>query len=127
MAKEIDYNSLAQAIDTTWGRSSTPKVASFSTKVSMLNDKQIKVVYHAYVTFGRENDLIRSRRAHEEESKHVIKSVLDNIKKSYKELTDESLTTKEVTSDDTLELVGFGKPGSVKRAHYSRTVIVEVG
>jgi hypothetical protein len=127
MAKKIDYNSLGQAIDSTWGRSSTPKAASYSVKVTFAGEARLKVTYHAYVTFGRENELIKAKKSYEEESKHVIKSVLDNIKKSYKELTDESLSTKEESSSDAVELVGFGKPGSVKRAHYSRTVLVEVG
>ena len=125
--KTLDYNNLSQAIDTSWGRSSTPRVASYSVKVSLAGAGRLKVVFNSYITFGREGDLIRARRSSEEESKQVIKNVLENVKKAYKELSDETLTTKEASSSDSVELVGFGKPGSVKRAHYSRIVFVEVG
>ena len=55
---KIDFNALGQAIDTTWGRSSTPKTASYSVKLSLLGPDRLLVSYAAVVNFGTERQMI---------------------------------------------------------------------
>ena len=59
---EIDYNALAQAIDTTWGRSSTPKTASYSIKLSLQGSDTLLASYAALVNFGTEHQMIEMKR-----------------------------------------------------------------
>jgi hypothetical protein len=49
---DIDYNALGQAIDTTWGRSSTPKTSSYSVKLSILGPDRLLAAYAAIVNVG---------------------------------------------------------------------------
>jgi hypothetical protein len=54
MASKLDISALGQAMDTTWGRSSTPKTASYSVKFS-LQGNILVASYAAIVNFGTEN------------------------------------------------------------------------
>ena len=54
---KINYNALGQALDTSWGRTSTPKTASYSVKFSLAGDILI-ASYQAVVNFATEKEMI---------------------------------------------------------------------
>jgi hypothetical protein len=125
--KQIDLNALGQAIDTTWGRSSTPKTNSFSVKASILSANTLRVDFHTIFNFADDREMVVVKRKLEEEAKSVTKSALVGIKKVYKDLSGSTLTSSEIQSGGNFELVGFGKPSARKTAHYKFTTTFEIG
>lgn len=124
-SNKIDYNALGQAIDTTWGRSSTPKTAGYSVKMSMHGDTLV-VNYAAIVNFGSEREMIVMKRSYTEESMSVINEVLKNVKETYKKLSGKSLKAKEMVSNDSLEIIGFAVHNPKRTAYYRRKTVFEL-
>jgi hypothetical protein len=127
MAKTVDINALGQAIDTSWGRSSTPQTASYSVKLSMRGTDLLVANYSAIVNFGTERQMIEMKRAYKEEGIAVTNAVIKNVKKIYKELTGTSLSVKEVESSDGLEIIGLGVYNPKRTAYFKRQAIFEIG
>ena len=92
----IDLNALGQAIDTTWGRSSTPKTASYSVKFTILGGDRLLVSYQVIHNFASEKEMIVMKRGCQEESKDVIAAHLSAVKSVYKELSGSALDRKSV-------------------------------
>jgi hypothetical protein len=126
MAEKIDFNALGQAFDTTWGRSSTPKTASFSVKLTMQGPDRILASYAAIVNFGSEHEKITLMRRYADESASVIDEVVKKVKANYKDLTGSSVTFKEEVSSDSLEIITANFHNPKRTAYYRRKTIFEV-
>lgn len=126
---KIDFNALGQAIDTTWGRSSTPKTASYSVKLSLLGPDRMLVSYAAIVNFGTERQMIDMKRAYSGEADSVVSEVIKRVKSIYKDLTGSSLSTKAVkdSSTDSIEIVNFNCHNARRSAYYRRKAVFELG
>lgn len=124
--KNINYNALGQSIDTTWGRSSTPLTASRSVKMKLLGKNMLEVTYQEIINFVAEKEMIIMKRACEKASLDAINAHLTDVKKNYKELTGSSISTKEVGTSDTLEIIGFNVHNPKRTAYYRRKMIVEL-
>lgn len=124
---DIDYNALGQAIDTTWGRSSTPKTASYSVKLTMLGPDRLMASYAAIVNFGTEEQMIHMKRRYSSESESVTAEVVKTIKENYKELCGESLKAKELDSTDSLEIISTNVHNPRRTAYYRRKTVFEIG
>lgn len=121
----IDHNALAQAIDSTWGRSSMPKTAGSSVKFTM-GGGRLTAVYVAVVNFGTEHERIQTRRRCSDESEAVLAAEVKRVKATYKELAGRSLSLKELSSRDELELVGASPHSPRRTAMYRRRSIMEL-
>lgn len=126
MPKELNVNALGQAIDTTWGRSSTPKTASYSVKFSLLGGNRLLASYQVITNFVSEREMILMKRSCSEESMRVIDAHVKSVKDSYKELCGETVSIKEVESTDSLEIIGFNVHNPKRTAYYRRKTIFEL-
>lgn len=124
---DIDFNALAQSMDTTWGRSSTPKTASYSVKLSLLGPDRLLASYAVVVNFGTERRMIDCKRAQVTESEAVIKEVMKQIKASYKDITGSALSVKEDSSVDSLEIINMNVHNAKRTAYYRRKTVFEIG
>lgn len=124
---ELDYNALGQAIDTSWGRSSAPIVNSFSVKMKMIGPDMLSVSYQTIVNFASERQMLQVKLREAEMSAQNIKSVIDAVKNHYKETTSKSLKLKEVSTGDSVEIVGFGIHNPKRTAIYRKQVVFELG
>lgn len=124
--EKINYNALGQAIDTTWGRSSTPKTAGYSVKFN-LQGNRIIASYAAVVNFGTEKDMILMKRSYAEESQAVIAEAIKQVKATYRDVAEKSIVLKEVSSNDSLEIIGFGVHNPKRTAYYRRKTVFEIG
>jgi len=123
--KKIDYNALGQSIDTTFGRSSTPKTASYSVKFSLAGNT-ITASYAAIVNFGTEKEMILMKRGYSEESTSVINAALKSVKANYKKLSGQTLSTSEISTSDSLEIIGFNVHNPKRTAYYRRKTTFEI-
>lgn len=124
--EDIDLNALGQAMDTTWGRSSTPKTASYSVKFSFYGGSRILASYQVITNFVSEKQMIDMKRRCAEESLDVIDAHIKSIKEIYKKLTGNSITFKEEESTDSLEIIGFNVHNPKRTAYFRRKTIFEV-
>jgi len=122
---KIDFNALGQAIDTSWGRSSTPNTASYSVKFLLQGDRII-ASFAAVVNFGTEKEMILMKRNYAEESVAILGEVLKKVKATYKDLSGMTLKTKETSSSDSIEIIGFGVHNPKRTAYYRRKTVFEM-
>lgn len=122
---KVDYNALGQALDTTWGRTSTPKTASYSVKFS-LNGDMLTASYAAIVNFASEKEMIMMKRAYEEESRRVIEAALKSVKSVYKDLSGGPISTKELGSSDSIEVIGFNVHNPKRTAYFRKKMSFEI-
>jgi hypothetical protein len=120
---DIDLNALGQAIDTTFGRSSTPKTHTFSVKMQLGQGPTIRVHYRTIVNFINSREYINLKRLHENESQDVIAQVLKKVKADYKELTGNSLTLTERSTSDEIEMLSLNQYNPKRTAYYIRHAI----
>lgn len=126
MPKTIDINALGQALDSTWGRSSTPMTASYSVKFTLLGGNRMLASYQVITNFVSEKEMILMKRSCSEESLKVIAAHIKAIKSRYKELAGDSLAVKEEGSSDSLEIIGFNVHNPKRTAYYRRKTIFEL-
>jgi hypothetical protein len=122
---KIDYNSLGQALDTTWGRTSTPATASYSVKFTLAGDV-LTASYQAVVNFATEKEMATMKRLYEEESNLIIEAVLKNVKSVYKNISGNTLSTKETTSSTSIEIIGFNVHNPKRTAYFRRKTSFEI-
>ena len=127
---EKQIRSLAQAMDSTWGRASTGyPVATRSVKASLHGDRLI-VKYLAAVTIGHVSEMHRASAINKDEAVQTVKQYIVELKKKYKEIAGETIQIKEVkdSADDSFELVG--NPTSydgIRRGYYRFHALFDLG
>lgn len=126
---DIDFNALGQALDSTWGRSSTPKTASYSVKMSLLGSDRLLVSYAAIVNFGTERQMIEMKRAYAGEADRVLAEVIKRVKSIYKDITGSALSTKVVKDgeSDSLEITNLNVHNARRTAYFRRKAVYEIG
>lgn len=149
--KKIDWNALGQAMDSTWGRSSQEKEASFSdpeereptewtivgrskssgfashsVKATFMDAGHIQLKYGAVVNFGSENERLQMARKWEDEAKQVMNDALKKIKEVYKEFSGETIALKETSAKDSIEIISGLLHNPRQTAYYRRIAVVEV-
>lgn len=122
---DIDFNALGQSLDTSWGRSSTPKTAGYSVKFTMQGNRVIASLT-AIINFGSEKEMILTKRAYSGESMTIIDNALKQVKDSYKGITGESIQFDEINSTESVEVIGFNVHNPKRTAYFRRKSVFEV-
>jgi|SRR5579863_10083794 len=123
---DIDYNALGQAMDTTWGRSSTPVTCADSVKFTMLGPDRLLASFAGIVKFVTEKEMIETKRAYVQESESIISAVLKSVKSRYKDLCGLTLKASELSSVDSLEIINMNVHNPLRTAYYRRRVVFEI-
>lgn len=121
----IDANALGQAIDSTWGRTSTPRTSSYSVKF-MITGGLLQVSYAAIVNFASEREMIEMKRRYAHESKSVTDSAIAEVKRVYKDLTGKTLKTKESSASDSVEIISNSFSSPKRTAYFRRKSLFEI-
>ena len=124
---DIDFNALGQATDSTWGRASTTKTASYSVKWSLVGSDRMEASYAAIVNFASDKQFIDMKKRYEEEARSITSSLLKGVKATYKELSGETLTTKELSATDSVEIINMNIHTPRRTAYYRRKTVFEIG
>ena len=128
MEKKLDLSALGQSIDSTWGRSSTPRTASYSVKMSLLGNDRLLVSYAAVVTFASERQMIEQKKAYASEADSVVFEVVKRLKSIYKDLTGDALKVKlsKDTEVDSIEIINLNVHNARRTAYYRRKAIFDL-
>jgi hypothetical protein len=128
-SKEIDINALGQAIDTTWGRSSTPLTATTSIKMQLMGAGLLKVVFNNVVTFRSQESFSRVKASCADEATRIINETMKNVKATYKANAHPdckgTLSLKETSSNDSVEMLSMNVYNPKRTAKYCRTAVFE--
>ena len=125
--KEIDYNALGQACDTTWGRASTtPTCATQSVKVMITSADLVEVRYVTVVNLVHDRELAELKKRYTEESTSVIDQTLKRVKENYSELAEGTVKFKQVGEKDSFEFINMNIHNSKRTAYYRRSVFFKV-
>jgi hypothetical protein len=124
--KTLDYNALGNVIQTAFGKSSTVKTPSYSIKTTIVGEGRMKMMYTTIVNLTNDKDAILMKRKYAEESEAILAEKLKVYKKDYKELTSESISFDEVSSEIGLEMINYNHFNSKRTAYFRRITILEV-
>lgn len=122
----VDYNALGQAIDTTWGRTSTPQTNQYSVKLHIDGPNRLVASYAAIVNFGTEREIVEMKRRYADESRDAIAAIIKAAKNRYKSITGSSITVKELATTDSLEITGVNFYNPRRSAYYRRKTVFEL-
>lgn len=122
---EIDIVSLGQAIDTTWGRTSTPRTASYSVKFSIVGGC-LQASYAAVVNFSSEREMIEMKRRYAQESISITDAVIKQIAKTYKDLCGKTVKIKERSRTDSVEIISNSVNNPKRTAYYRCKVLYDL-
>jgi len=123
---DINLQALGEAIDTTWGRSSQPIPNGFSVKMTLSGQNQLNLTYQTVVNFTSEREMLRVKLFEAEQATKNVKAVIDNVKKNYKESSGNALRLKEVSSSESVEIVGMNVHNPKRTALYRKKCIFEI-
>lgn len=123
---DLDLNALQQAIDTSWGRSSTPKSSQFSVKFQLDANYNLIASYCAIVNFVGDKDRALQKRTYGEESKKVTDLHVKAVKERYKSITGKSISTKEVASSEDVEIINMNFFNPKRTAYFRRKTVFSV-
>ncbi len=124
-----EYNALGQAIDTTWGRSSTAGTrdnASMSVKAHLLGENLLVLTYMTVISFGDIAEREREIKRYGDEANGVLDAALARVKRDFKELAGRTLKSKQVKEDWDWELLTLGQFSGRRDAYYRKKVVIEV-
>ena len=122
---DIDLSALGQAMDTTWGRSSTPRTAQNSVKFT-LEGNMLVASYAAIIQFGSERMMIDMKRRYADESVRVINAHVSAVKSRYKDLCGDALKVKELGTTDSLEIISTNFHNPSRKAYFRRKTVFEL-
>jgi len=127
MPKVIDYNALGQILDNTWGRSSTPKTASYSVKFTYAGGDRLVATFNCIMNFASTSEAQMIKKTTQNDADNLVGRYTKSLKEKYKEITGDALTLKEVSAADSVEMIGGGYHHTSKRtAYYRKTFIYEM-
>ena len=124
--KVLDYNALGQAVDTTWGRSSTPSGASQSVKFKILGEDKIEVLYAVIVNLVNDREMVDLKKKYTAESNDVIDGSLKRVKEVYKDLSESNIRFKQVSDTDSFEIINLNIYNRKRTAYFRRRVVYEM-
>ena len=120
-----EVNVLGNICDTTFGRSSTTRSPTVSLKTTLQNDK-LSVTYMTIVNLGSVREMRALASRYEEESIKITKEYMKNIKKEFKSSAGRSLKAKELTSNDSIDVITTSPYSPRRTAYYKRTTVYRV-
>lgn len=123
---EIDFNALGQAIDTTFGRSSTPNGASQSVKFILRGNNVLEVNFAMIVNLVNDREMIDMQKKYRNEADDVIEAALKRVKAEYTEQAESKLKLKQTKDSDKFEIIDLNIYNGKRTAYYRRCVQFEI-
>lgn len=125
---KTDLNALQQAIDTTWGRSSTPKSATFSVKMSINKNGDLNINFMTIVNVRSTVEMIQAKKLHADDADTLIDKLVKTVKSRYKEISGSTikLSVDSDTINDSFEFTNMNVHNGNKTAYFRRSCIANV-
>ncbi len=119
MLNSQEINILGQILNTTYGESSTRRSPTMSIKGQM-SGACLTLTYTTLCHLASERNMRDQVKVFEDQSVKLIKQFVSNMKKDFKDMSGRGLKLKELTSDDSVELITASAFSPRKTAYYRR-------
>lgn len=120
-----DFNALGQAINDTWGKSSTV-IPGGSVKFLLYRDSLV-VTYHCIGTFSTSYVPEAELKKYLDEAHVRTNDAVKRVKTEFKETTGKALKLKEKSSEPSLNVIGVQPHvSSFRRIHYKLVTVYEM-
>ena len=116
------YNTLSTLLNTTYGHGGSADGTRSIT--AQFEGQNLVLKFTSVVHFAEERGLHTQVDRLAEESVTVLKEALKKLKAEFKEATDETLKTKDVKSNDNIEIISAQSHRKV--AYYKRQHVIEI-
>lgn len=116
---------LGQILDTTWGKSSTASSPTMSIKGSLAGDT-LTVSYTTIVHLASERNLRDQVKRFEEESVQLTNEFCKKCKSEFKNAASSALVLKQLSTNDSVELITASPFTPRRTAYYRRFTTYEV-
>lgn len=124
----VDLDALGQAMNTSWGNSSTRVAATFSVKAKLARDNMVQVDYLSTLTYAEGTPMYAVMKKYDAESESAINGTLKQIKEDYRNIAGKSLKMKRVGDPtSSIEPVSMSAYSPIRRGYYRRRVMYELG
>tara|TARA_Y100000310_G_scaffold343325_1_gene450424 strand:+ start:2309 stop:2692 length:384 start_codon:yes stop_codon:yes gene_type:complete len=121
----MEINLLGQAINDTWGKSSTTKSHTMSTKATLAGS-DLTVKYMVVINLGSVQEAEQAKQKNKEDGFKVIDQYITELKKNFKELSgDSTLKLKQKNDNDSLEIISMSPHNPRKTAYYRLNVVFD--
>lgn len=122
----MDINLIGQAINDTWGSTSTAKSHTMSVKAS-LSGHQLTVKYVTIVNLGSIHEAEKAQKDNKEDGVSAINQYVKDLKSNFKELSggNRTLKLKEVNDHDSLEITNMSPFNPRKTAYYRLNIVFD--
>jgi hypothetical protein len=125
---DIDFNALGQAIDTTFGRSSTTNaMQSQSIKMVLRGPEVLEVKFTTIVNLVSDREMVDLKKRFTDESSDLVEQALKRIKEKYKDATGNNIKLKQLSEKDGFEIINLNIYNRKRTAYYRRNLIFSVG
>jgi hypothetical protein len=125
---DIDFNALGQAIDTTFGRSSTTNaMSSQSIKMVLRGPETLEVKFTTIVNLVNDREMVDLKKRFTDESSDLIEQALKRVKEDYKDATEKTVKFKQLSEKDGFEIINLNIYNRKRTAYYRRNLIFSVG
>jgi hypothetical protein len=123
-----DIHVLGQILNTSFGKSSTlSPVVSIKCHLHGSEPTKLRVDYTSVVTFASEASMRDQKKVFENESNQATNNRMKEIKKEFKDAAGRTLKAKQLTSEDSIEVINASPHTPRKTAYYRRKTLFEVG
>jgi len=122
---DLDFDALGNALNTTWGKSSTGSISTSSIK-SKLHGNKLTIYYVTIVnmTSDREAQIMKDNYTKSADSE--IEQYIKKVKSEYKEESEKTLKMKEVGRDSSIEIISMNSFNGRRTAYFRRQVKFEL-
>lgn len=122
---DLDFDALGNALNTTWGKSSTGSISTSSIK-SKLHGNNLTIYYVTIVnmTSDREAQTMKDNYAKSADSE--IEQYIKKVKTEYKEESEKTLKMKEIGRDSSIEIISMNSFNGRRTAYFRRQVKFEL-
>ncbi len=125
MQKEIDFNALGNALNTTWGKSSTGSISTSSIK-SKLHGDHLTIYYVTIVNMTSDREAAMMKDNYTKSADSEIEQYIKKVKAEYKEASDKTLKMKELHKDASIEIISMNSFNGRRTAYFRRHVKFEL-
>ena len=121
MLNNHEINCLGNIINTTWGKSSLNSTDRYSV-TCQLKDDVLSLQFQSIVHFASDSSLHEQTRRLANESHDVLGKAMGNLKSKFKEASGTTLSVKEHSNRDDVELISSTVNSPRKVAYYRRRI-----
>jgi hypothetical protein len=125
MQKEIDFNALGNALNTTWGKSSTGSISTSSIK-SKLHGNHLTIYYVTIVNMTSDREALTMKDVYTKSADSEIEQYIKKVKAEYKEESEKTLKMKELHKDASIEIISMNSFNGKRTAYFRRHVKFEL-